>query len=98
VRIVDADKIVRMMPVNVIKDDSLGVWVTGLPEAATVITVGQELVVAGDSVDITYEPEAEPVVPGLPDSADQTLNAAAGADGAVTVETAQIQPNSGNPS
>jgi multidrug efflux system membrane fusion protein len=98
VRIIDSGNVVRMLPVTVIKDDSLGVWVTGLPEAATVITVGQELVVAGDIVNITYEPEAEPVVPGLPEGAEPSLNAGAvpGAT-APAVETALAAPTDTNP-
>ena len=32
-------------------DDDHGVWVTGLPDVATIITVGQELVVHGEVVD-----------------------------------------------
>jgi multidrug efflux system membrane fusion protein len=55
VRIVDENNVVQMLPVKVIKDDRQGVWVTGLPESATVITVGQELVVAGDKVEVSYE-------------------------------------------
>lgn len=99
VRIVDSSHVVHMLPVTVIKDDALGVWVTGLPEAATVITVGQELVVAGDSVDITYEPEAEPAVPGLPESADETLNAGAvPGETAPAVETALVSSSDAKPS
>jgi multidrug efflux system membrane fusion protein len=99
VRIVDSNHVVHMLPVTVIKDDSLGIWVTGLPEAATVITVGQELVVAGDSVEITYEPEAEPVVPGLPDAADEPLNAGAvPGETAPSVETALVSPTDTKPS
>jgi multidrug efflux system membrane fusion protein len=99
VRIVDDAGIVHMLPVTVIKDDSLGVWVTGLPEAATVITVGQELVVAGDSVDITYEPEAEPTLPEMPQAADQTAPAGAVPGEALpAVETALVAPADTNPS
>jgi len=58
VRIVDADKTVEMVPVRVIKDDAAGIWVVGLPASATVITVGQELVVAGDKVDVSFESNA----------------------------------------
>ena len=43
--------------VEVLRDDVDGVWVTGLPNVATVITVGQELVVPGQVVNATYEPE-----------------------------------------
>jgi hypothetical protein len=35
------------------------VWVSGLPEVATVITVGQELVVPGERVDVTFEAGSE---------------------------------------
>ena len=61
VRIVDGGNVVRMLPVQVIKNDPDGVWVTGLPEVATVITVGQETVVAGETVEVVYEtPEVAP--------------------------------------
>lgn len=43
--------------VEILRDDVDGVWVTGLPNVATVITVGQELVVPGQVVNATYEPE-----------------------------------------
>lgn len=56
VRIVDEHQIVRMLPVKVIKNDPDGVWVTGLPDVATVITVGQEMVVAGERVEVIHEP------------------------------------------
>jgi hypothetical protein len=46
---------VRMVPVTIIKDDPDGVWVSGLPEVVTIITVGQEMVVDGERVDVTYE-------------------------------------------
>jgi len=70
VRIVDAEGIVRLVPVNVIKDDALGVWVTGLPDTATVITVGQELVGAGDRVELTLESDADASAPALAVSSD----------------------------
>jgi len=98
VRIVDVGNVVRMIPVSVIKDDSLGVWVTGLPEAVTVITVGQELVVAGDKVNITYEPDAEPALPGLPEAAEPSLNAGAvPGETASPVETALLAPTDSKP-
>lgn len=42
--------------IQILRDDGDGVWVTGLPEVATVITVGQELVIPGQTVQVTYEP------------------------------------------
>ena len=36
---------------QIISEDSDGVWVTGLPNETNLITVGQEMVVAGERVD-----------------------------------------------
>lgn len=50
VRIVDDQGIVRFRPVDIVGDDSQGMWVTGLPSRVTIITVGQEFVRAGQKV------------------------------------------------
>jgi multidrug efflux system membrane fusion protein len=50
VRVVE-NGIVRFKAVNVLSDDPNGAWVTGLPERATVITVGQEFVSDGQRVE-----------------------------------------------
>jgi multidrug efflux system membrane fusion protein len=42
--------IVRFRPVEIISDDPGGVWVVGLSETVTVITVGQEFVTDGEAV------------------------------------------------
>ena len=42
--------------VGIVREDLDGVWVTGLPDPATLITVGQELVVPGEEVELSYEP------------------------------------------
>ena len=47
---------VELHPVSIIREASDGVWVSGLPNVATVITVGQELVVPGETVDVDFEP------------------------------------------
>ncbi len=54
VRIVE-DGIVRFVPVRMIRDTANGVWLSGLPEVADVITVGQEFVTDGVPVRVTYE-------------------------------------------
>jgi len=41
-RLVDADNIVDFVAVELVRDTAEGVWVTGLPEKANVIVVGQE--------------------------------------------------------
>ncbi len=45
--------------VEIVEDDVDGVWITGLPDIATLITVGQELVVPGEMVEIDFEPASE---------------------------------------
>jgi len=50
VRVVDDDDIVRFAPVEILADTPDGVWVSGLDDEVTVITVGQEYVEAGQRV------------------------------------------------
>jgi membrane fusion protein, multidrug efflux system len=45
------DGVVAFYPVTIVSDTRQGVWVTGLPAVADVITVGQENVTAGQAVD-----------------------------------------------
>jgi multidrug efflux system membrane fusion protein len=59
VRTVDEQSIVQFHHVEMVRDDADGVWVTGLPEVATLITVGQELVMPGERVEVEYEPASE---------------------------------------
>jgi multidrug efflux system membrane fusion protein len=44
---------VKFYPVTIVSDSREGVWVTGLPPRVDVITVGQESVVAGQTVNAT---------------------------------------------
>lgn len=50
VKIVDEDRIVRFRAVTIISDTTEGVWLGGLPDRVTLITVGQEFVRAGQRV------------------------------------------------
>jgi membrane fusion protein, multidrug efflux system len=59
VRTIDADNRVAFHRVEIVRDDVDGVWVSGLPEVTTLITVGQELVVPGQEVEPTFEPSPE---------------------------------------
>ena len=54
VRVVE-DGVVRFVPVRMLRDTATGVWLSGLPEVADVITVGQEFVTEGVEVQVTYE-------------------------------------------
>jgi multidrug efflux system membrane fusion protein len=50
VKIVDAQDIVRFHPIQLVSDGLDGIWVGGLPREATIITVGQEFVLPGQTV------------------------------------------------
>ena len=56
VRTVNEQSQVEYHPVKIVRTDIDGVWVSGLPDVATVITVGQEMVVPGEVVEVSYEP------------------------------------------
>lgn len=55
VRAVDADDRVRFHAVEIVADADQGVWVTGLPSTVTLITVGHQLVVDGERVEVRLE-------------------------------------------
>ncbi len=52
VRIVDDKKRVRFVPVKIVAESAEGVWVSGLPKTAVIITVGQDYVTNGQAVKI----------------------------------------------
>lgn len=54
VRVVEPGNIVGFRPVAVLRDEADGIWVSGLPERADVIVVGQDFVTAGVHVAPTY--------------------------------------------
>ncbi|WP_439140297.1 efflux RND transporter periplasmic adaptor subunit [Roseicyclus sp.] len=54
VRIV-TDGMVQFMPVRMLRDTATGVWLTGLPDMADVIVVGQEFVTDGVAVRVSYD-------------------------------------------
>lgn len=55
VRVVDDTDTVRFSPVKILRDTVDGIWVAGLSDSADVIVVGQEYVVAGVVVAVTYQ-------------------------------------------
>ncbi len=59
IKAVDAEGVVRFHAVELIADTAEGVWLGGLPETLTVITVGQEFVRAGQKVK-PVEEKADP--------------------------------------
>ena len=51
VKVVDQDNIVRFHTVQLIDDTPEGMWLTGLPDEAELIVVGQEFVRTGQKVE-----------------------------------------------
>jgi len=56
VRSVGPDSKVVFHPVDILNDDPMGIWVTGLPPQLDIITVGQAFVAAGDLVAAVKDP------------------------------------------
>ena len=50
-KIVNNEGIVQFVEVKIVSDTATGVWLTGLPTSAELITVGQELVFHGQKVE-----------------------------------------------
>ncbi len=74
-RTVGADERVRFVAVQVVRDTPEGVWVTGLPDTADIIVVGQEFVTEGVRVAPTFRDPPEP-----PDAGRDLLEALEEAD------------------
>lgn len=51
VKIVDDSDVVRFVPITVVADAADGIWITGLPDSAIIITVGHDYVADGQTVD-----------------------------------------------
>lgn len=60
IRTLDEADQVHFMPVEMVGDDATGVWITGLPETATIITVGQDYVTEGQIVRVVFEKDINP--------------------------------------
>lgn len=54
-RLVDADDRVEFVPVTLLRDTPKGVWLTGLPDEANVIVIGQDYVSEGVRVRPVYQ-------------------------------------------
>ncbi|NDW47680.1 efflux RND transporter periplasmic adaptor subunit [Ruegeria sp. PrR005] len=59
VRTVGPGNVVAFVPVEVVRDTPMGVWLTGLPETADVIVVGQDYVIEGVIVEPTWREASE---------------------------------------
>lgn len=55
---IDAQNTIAFVPVEIIGSDDDGVWLTGLPEKADIVTVGQDYVLPGQKVEVSREEDA----------------------------------------
>ncbi len=55
VRLVDDESRVDFAPIQLLRDTTKGIWVTGLPQEANVIIIGQEFVIKGVRVEAVYQ-------------------------------------------
>ena len=55
IKTVDNDNLVEFHAIDIVREDVDGVWVAGLPSEATIITVGQGLVVQDERVALDFE-------------------------------------------
>ncbi|MEM9207447.1 MAG: efflux RND transporter periplasmic adaptor subunit [Pseudomonadota bacterium] len=55
VRTIGAENQVEFMPITIVADTSEGMWVAGLPSTVTIVTVGQDFVSEGQSVEPVFE-------------------------------------------
>ena len=89
-RLVDADSRAAFVAVEVVRDTDSGIWVTGLPEEAELIVVGQEFVRDGVRVtatrrDTPADTGADPdTAAGLIDAVDAEAEVRDAEDGAAT--------------
>ncbi|WP_323764618.1 efflux RND transporter periplasmic adaptor subunit [Marinovum sp.] len=60
VKAVDAADTVVFHPIEIVRAEINGIWVTGLPDRARIITIGQGFVNAGETVRPSPAPNAEP--------------------------------------
>ncbi|WP_291841963.1 efflux RND transporter periplasmic adaptor subunit [Maricaulis sp.] len=55
VRIIEGDNTVRFLPIELLSDDGEQVWISGLPEVAEIIVLGQDFVSDGTHVQVRRE-------------------------------------------
>lgn len=57
VKTIDNENIVHFYPIDIVKEESDGLWVSGLPETANVIITGAEFVRVGEKVEPNFTQE-----------------------------------------
>ena len=59
IRVINEENIVKFLPVEFLTDENEKIWLSGLPDEFTIITVGHEYVKDGSEVLPTYEEDEE---------------------------------------
>ncbi len=98
-RTVNDDNRVEFYPVDIIANEPDGALVTGLPAVTTLITVGQELVIPGDRVQVNFEASTEmpaSAPTSVPDATAEKVEEATALDG-TTSGSVQTGATSGSP-
>ena len=54
-KVLGADDVVGFYPIDLVREEADGIWVSGLPDAANVIVAGQEFVRVGDKAEPNFE-------------------------------------------
>ena len=95
VKVVEADETVGFYPAELVRAETGGIWVSGLPDEATIITVGQGFVATGERVAAVAEGETPelPAIETAPD--DATSPDAAAPDVAVIASAPTNVPGEG---
>jgi multidrug efflux system membrane fusion protein len=91
VKLVDEDHRVLFHPVTISGDGDQGLWVTGLPDPATLITVGQEFVTAGQRVNVIHAEEIEANSEALAAADRAALDS--GKAPTASIETIEVAPD-----
>jgi len=74
IRTIDNQNRVVFNLIEIVADDLKGIWIIGLPDVATLITVGQELVVPGEEVEVVYQSTVELPIAGKKVPASGSVN------------------------
>ena len=82
---------VRFVPVNIVEDTVEGLFVTGLPDQATLITVGQEFVQDGEQVVAVASPSEELERSATPLTAERATDRTADSAAESAAETAEAR-------
>jgi multidrug efflux system membrane fusion protein len=77
IKTVNDDDVVEFHQISIVRAQTDGIWISGLPDTARIISIGQGFVNDGETVDPQTDSAAsdvpdQTVVPGVPEAAEQT--------------------------